>query len=159
MTARPRLLKDGVPSISPAAEGFKDPHVLNASSRVALDYTKDGRSLFLVSCLSSLSLPQEAKAMKVLSTWLAMNLDGGLPSFCLALAPTGQQQIGPVDFHRHGSIVGQPHILRKGSRFAKVRLVFSGTDLTASDAVFAQPLNGQKPRSRVCKNHFPFTKS
>ncbi|MEZ0374128.1 MAG: phosphodiester glycosidase family protein [Candidatus Sericytochromatia bacterium] len=77
ITAGPRLLKDGAPSISPDVEGFKDPHVLSAASRVALGYSKDGRSLFLVSFLSTLSLPQEAKAMKALGAWQAMNLDGG----------------------------------------------------------------------------------
>lgn len=77
ITAGPRLLKNGVVSISADKEGFKDPHVLTTGARNAMGYSRDGKTLYLVSFLTGLSLQREAEAMKALGAWQAMNLDGG----------------------------------------------------------------------------------
>lgn len=92
ITAGPRLLKDGQPWINPVKEGFQDPHVLNAASRVALGYSRDGKTLYLVSFLRTLTLAQEAAAMKALGAWQAMNLDGGASK---ALAFRGRTLMAP----------------------------------------------------------------
>lgn len=77
LTCGPRLLKDGAIWLAPETEGFKDPHVLNRASRAALGYSRDGKTLYLVSFLSPLTLQQAAAAMQSLGAYQAMNLDGG----------------------------------------------------------------------------------
>lgn len=77
LTCGPRLLKDGAIWLAPKTEGFQDPHVLNRASRAALGYSRDGKTLYLVSFLSPLTLQQAAAAMQALGAYQAMNLDGG----------------------------------------------------------------------------------
>lgn len=77
LTCGPRLLKDGAIWLAPETEGFKDPHVLNRATRAALGYSHDGKTLYLVSFLSPLTLKQAAAAMQALGAYQAMNLDGG----------------------------------------------------------------------------------
>lgn len=87
VTCGPRLLKDGQIWLHPAAEGFSDSHVLGAGGRSALGYSRDGHFLYLVSFMSAVTLDQEARTMKALGTYQAMNLDGGASQ---ALATAGQ---------------------------------------------------------------------
>lgn len=77
LTCGPRLVKDGGVWLHPREEGFTDPHVLGVASRNALGYTRDGRTLYLVSFGRAVSLAHEARIMQALGCHQAMNLDGG----------------------------------------------------------------------------------
>jgi hypothetical protein len=77
LTCGPRLLRDGGIWLRPREEGFTDSHVLGVASRNALGYTRDGRTLYLVSFGVAVSLQREAQVMKALGCHEAMNLDGG----------------------------------------------------------------------------------
>jgi exopolysaccharide biosynthesis protein len=92
ITCGPRLLMNGQPWLHPADEGFRDSHVLGVAGRSALGYSRDGRWLYLVSFDSGVSLAQEARAMKALGAWEAMNLDGGASR---ALAVRGRTVVSP----------------------------------------------------------------
>ena len=87
LTSGPRLLREGKVWMAPKSEGFRDPHVLGVGSRKAIGYPRGGGKLIIATFLSSLSLAQEAKAMKALGCYEAMNLDGG---FSVGLARQGQ---------------------------------------------------------------------
>lgn len=92
LTCGPRLLKEGKIWLAPKTEGFKDPHVLERGYRTAIGFTEDGNQLFLVSFLASLTLQQEAEAMKTIGCYEAMNLDGGASE---GLAYQGNIYINP----------------------------------------------------------------
>ncbi len=77
LTAGPRLLRAGQPSLQPALESFHDPHVLGEAGRSALGFTRDRRTLVLASFEVNLTLAHEAQAMRALGCWEALNLDGG----------------------------------------------------------------------------------
>ncbi|MDB5101096.1 MAG: Tat pathway signal sequence domain protein [Cyanobacteria bacterium RYN_339] len=77
MTGGPRLLRDGKVYLHPKEEGFRDPDVFASATRTALGYDRSGSKLLLVSILTPVSLAQEAKIMKAVGTYQAMNLDGG----------------------------------------------------------------------------------
>lgn len=87
ITSGPRLLKQGKLWIAPKSEGFRDPHVLGVGTRMALGFPKGGDKIILATFLRSLSLEQEAKAMKALGCYEAMNFDGGTS---VALAHRGK---------------------------------------------------------------------
>jgi exopolysaccharide biosynthesis protein len=72
----PALLLDGRTDVAWRLEGFRDPHVTGATKRMALGYTTDGR-LLIAYIGKSVTFEQEAKVMKVLGCYEAMNLDGG----------------------------------------------------------------------------------
>lgn len=92
ITCGPRLLFNGQSWLHPAEEGFSDSHVLGVAGRSALGYSRDGRWLYLVSFDSGVSLAQEARVMKALGAWEAMNLDGGASR---ALAIQGRTVVSP----------------------------------------------------------------
>lgn len=92
LTCGPRLLKQGEIWLAPKSEGFRDPAVLDVAYRTAVGFTADKKSLILVAFLAPLSLASEAKLMKSLGCFEAMNLDGGTSE---ALAHQGQVLISP----------------------------------------------------------------
>lgn len=73
----PRLLKDGFVWLFPREEGFQYDHVFMSMGRSAMGLSRDGRTLYLVTFLTAVTLEQEAEAMKKLGAYQAMNLDGG----------------------------------------------------------------------------------
>ncbi|HEY9719849.1 MAG TPA: phosphodiester glycosidase family protein [Trichormus sp.] len=77
ITCGPRLVKDGQVWVSPDWEGFTDSHVLGIGPRCALGFPRSKDKLYLVTFMSGLSLAQEAKLMKDIGCYQAMNLDGG----------------------------------------------------------------------------------
>jgi hypothetical protein len=77
LTCGPRLLKEGEIWLNPELEGFTDPHVLGVGPRSAIGFPKSRDRLYLIVFLQGLSLEQEAKAMKAIGCYEAMNLDGG----------------------------------------------------------------------------------
>jgi hypothetical protein len=77
LTCGPRLLKNGEVWVNPELEGFTDPHVLGCGSRAAIGFPKSRDRIYLITFLRGLSLAEEAKAMKAIGCWEAMNLDGG----------------------------------------------------------------------------------
>lgn len=92
LTCGPRLLKQGKVWLAPKLEGFTDPHVLNQGYRTAIGFPQNGKELYLISFLASLSLQKEAEVMKAIGCYEAMNLDGGASE---ALAHKGQILIPP----------------------------------------------------------------
>ena len=87
LTCGPRLVKGGKVWLSPLSEGFKDAHVLGVGSRTAIGFPASRDKLFLVTFLDSLSLEAEAKVMRAIGCFEAMNLDGGAS---VGLAHQGQ---------------------------------------------------------------------
>lgn len=87
LTCGPRLVKGGKVWLSPLSEGFKDSHVLGVGSRTAIGFPASRDKLFLVTFLDSLSLEAEAKVMRAIGCFEAMNLDGGAS---VGLAHQGQ---------------------------------------------------------------------
>jgi len=77
ITCGPRLLKEGEVWLNPELEGFTDSHVLGIGPRSAIGFPKSRNKLYLIVFLQGLSLEQEAKAMKAIGCYEAMNLDGG----------------------------------------------------------------------------------
>lgn len=77
LTCGPRLLKEGELWLNPQLEGFADPHVLGCGPRSAIGFNKSRDKLYLITFLQGLSLNQEAKLMKAIGCYEAMNLDGG----------------------------------------------------------------------------------
>lgn len=77
LTCGPRLLKEGEVWLNPDLEGFRDPHVLGAGPRSAIGFPKSRDKLYLITFLQGLTLNQEAKLMKEIGCYEAMNLDGG----------------------------------------------------------------------------------
>lgn len=77
LTCGPRLLKEGEVWLNPELEGFADPHVLGCGPRSAIGFPKSRDKLYLITFLNGLSLNQEAKLMKEIGCFEAMNLDGG----------------------------------------------------------------------------------
>lgn len=92
LTCGPRLLKQGKIWLAPKSEGFRDPAVLDVAYRTAIGFTADQKSLILVAFLAPLSLASEAKLMKSIGCFEAMNLDGGTSQ---ALAHQGKVLISP----------------------------------------------------------------
>jgi exopolysaccharide biosynthesis protein len=92
LTAGPRLLNQGEVWIAPKTEGFRDPRVLGRAQRSAIGFPKGGKTLVLVTFLSNLSLEEEAKVMRKIGCYEAMNLDGGSS---LGLAKSGKVLLKP----------------------------------------------------------------
>jgi hypothetical protein len=74
--AGPRLVRNGVASVHPGAEGFHDSSLLGRAPRLAVGLTKHNKLLF-VATRSRIQLGQLAKVMKKLGCVNAMNLDAG----------------------------------------------------------------------------------
>lgn len=72
----PRLITEGSTYVNPAAEGFRDKHMLNANGRIAVGITKDNKML-IVATRKPIYLSKLAKAMRGLGMVNAINLDGG----------------------------------------------------------------------------------
>ncbi len=77
LTCGPRLLKDGKIWLKPELEGFRDPHIFDRGGRTAIGYSQTEDKIYLVTFLSILSLEDEAKLMRGIGCYQAMNLDGG----------------------------------------------------------------------------------
>ena len=77
LTCGPRLLMEGDVWVKPELEGFTDSHVLGVGPRSAIGFPKTKDKLYLIVFLNGLSLGQEAKMMKAIGCYEAMNLDGG----------------------------------------------------------------------------------
>jgi Phosphodiester glycosidase len=77
LTCGPRLLKHGEVWLEPKLEGFTDPHVFGAGPRCAVGYPRAGNKLIFVNFMRGLTLDEEARLMKSLGCYEAMNLDGG----------------------------------------------------------------------------------
>ena len=72
----PRLVKNGVVSVSPRAEGFRDRHLYRPAQRSALGITKYNK-LLLVSVNRPIYMSKMARIMRELGAVDAINLDGG----------------------------------------------------------------------------------
>lgn len=72
----PRLLKDGVVTLDPRAERFKDEHMLAPNSRIAVGITGNNKLIFAMT-RDRIYLGRLAKVMKSLGCMQAMNLDAG----------------------------------------------------------------------------------
>lgn len=92
LTAGPRLLRNGRIWLAPQTEGFHDPRVLGVAPRAAAGFTAGGRTLVLVTFLSSLSLHKEAQIMRAIGCREALNLDGG----------------SSIGFAHHGQLLVRP---------------------------------------------------
>jgi exopolysaccharide biosynthesis protein len=92
LTCGPRLVKHGEVWLAPEIEGFTDDHVLGIGPRAAIGFPKSRDKLFIITFLNGLSLEQEAKLMKEIGCYEAMNLDGGASK---ALARDGKVLITP----------------------------------------------------------------
>lgn len=77
LPAGPRLLKEGKSWLHPKAEGFGDPPLFRRMPRTALGLSRDGRTLTLAAFPDPVTLAEEARAMRALGCWDALNLDGG----------------------------------------------------------------------------------
>ncbi|MFQ4146283.1 phosphodiester glycosidase family protein [Chlorogloeopsis sp. ULAP02] len=87
ITCGPRLLRRGKIWVKPKLEGFKDPHVLGIATRAAIGFPASGKKLILVHFEKPITLEQEARAMRAIGCYEAMNLDGGTSR---ALAANGR---------------------------------------------------------------------
>lgn len=92
LTCGPRLLKEGRIWLNPKLEGFADPHVLGVGPRSAIGFPKSRDKIYLITFLQGLSLEQEAKLMKEIGCYEAMNLDGGASK---ALSQNGKVVMSP----------------------------------------------------------------
>ena len=72
----PRLVKDGVVTLTPRAEGFRDRHLYRPAQRSALGVTKYNK-LLLVTVNRPIYMGKMAKIMRELGAVDAINLDGG----------------------------------------------------------------------------------
>lgn len=83
--AGPKLLSRGRVIVDAQAEGFRHNHVFLTMARSALGLTRNGKTLLLVTIPGGASLQQEARILKTLGCWEAMNLDGGASTALYAL--------------------------------------------------------------------------
>ena len=72
----PRLLDQGQVVVDAASEGFRDPHVMGNSSRVAVGLTAKNK-LILANTTKGVSFTSWAKIMKALGCVEAVNMDAG----------------------------------------------------------------------------------
>lgn len=72
----PRLLTEGKVTVDPAAEGFRDPHVLNKANRTGAGITSANK-LVIANTSKSVSLTEWANIMRSLGCVDALNMDGG----------------------------------------------------------------------------------
>lgn len=72
-------------------EGFSDPHILGAQTRMGVGLTADGR-LLIVNTMRPVTFPQWARVMKSLGCRDAMNLDAGAS---LAMSYRGRTLVRP----------------------------------------------------------------
>ena len=72
----PRLVTGGKVLVVPKAEGFRDKHMLQPNSRLAVGVTK-GKKLVFVTTRKPVYLSKLAKAMRAIGVVDAMNLDAG----------------------------------------------------------------------------------
>ncbi len=72
----PALVLNGQIDVQPEREGFHDPHIIGASPRMAVGYTKDNH-LLLVKMSGGVTFAREALVMRRLGCIGAMNLDAG----------------------------------------------------------------------------------
>ncbi|MEA5549877.1 phosphodiester glycosidase family protein [Anabaena cylindrica UHCC 0172] len=129
ITCGPRLLRKGQIWLNPAIEGFKDPHVLGNGARTAIGFTKDGRKLLLVNFEVNLTLQQEAKAMKAIGCYEAMNLDGGASRALAAngkiLVPAGRELTNVIVVYDANN-PAPTHLKQAWERFQKSGSTVSG---------------------------------
>jgi hypothetical protein len=92
LTAGPRLLRKGSIWIAPRTEGFTDPRVMGLASRNAIGYSAQQNKLFIVTFRTPVTLKQEARIMKAIGCYEAMNLDGGSST---GLAYNGKILVNP----------------------------------------------------------------
>ena len=76
MASGPRLVKNGVVSLSPRVEGFRDRHLYRPAQRSAMGLTKYNK-LLLVTVNRPIYMGKLAKIMRELGAVDAVNLDGG----------------------------------------------------------------------------------
>lgn len=72
----PALVLDGKVDVDFAGEGFRDPHVTGSAQRMAVGYTSDGK-LILAHIKKAVTFNEEAKIMRELGCFEAINLDAG----------------------------------------------------------------------------------
>ncbi|HMS54737.1 MAG TPA: phosphodiester glycosidase family protein [Fimbriimonadaceae bacterium] len=72
----PALILDGKVDVDFASEGFRDPHVTGSAQRMAVGYTVDNR-LIIAHIRKAVTFSEEAKIMRELGCFEAMNLDAG----------------------------------------------------------------------------------
>lgn len=92
LTGGPRLIRQGEIRIAPRTEGFSDPNVMGVANRSAIGFPADRTRLFLVTFLTRLPLWREARVMKAMGCYEAMNLDGGSS---VALSQRGRILVAP----------------------------------------------------------------
>lgn len=72
----PALVLDGEVNVTPETEGFHDPHIMGATPRMAVGYTRDNHLIF-AKMTGGVTFAREALVMKQLGCVGAMNLDAG----------------------------------------------------------------------------------
>lgn len=92
MTAGPRLLRKGNFWIAPYKEGFTDRNVMGVARRNAIGFSASHKTLFLATFTTPITLREEARIMKSIGCYEAMNLDGGSST---ALAYRGNVLVKP----------------------------------------------------------------
>lgn len=85
----PRLVRNGVPSVNPTAEGFRDPGLFRPAARSAVGVTRANK-LLLVTVNRPVYLSHMARIMKDLGAVDAINLDGGSSTalYCKGSVPS-----------------------------------------------------------------------
>lgn len=87
----PALVLNNEIDVLVADEGFSDPHILGAQTRMGVGLTADGR-LLIVNTLQPVTFPHWARVMKALGCRDAMNLDAGAS---LAMSYRGRTLVRP----------------------------------------------------------------
>jgi hypothetical protein len=72
----PALILDGKIDVKSAKEGFQDPSIMGATSRMGVGYTKVG-NLIIANVRAAVTFQQEAEVFSKLGCYEAMNLDAG----------------------------------------------------------------------------------
>lgn len=72
----PALVLRGAVDVAPRQEGFRDPHVMGSTTRLAVGVTTD-RHMLIVNTLAPVTFDREADVMRALGCDAAMNLDAG----------------------------------------------------------------------------------
>jgi exopolysaccharide biosynthesis protein len=106
LTAGPRLLRQGSVSIAPRSEGFTDLRVMGVAARSAIGFPQSGNKLVLVTFLARLSLEREARLMRAIGCYEAMNLDGGTS---VALSQSGRILVTPKRSLTNAIVVYDAH--------------------------------------------------
>jgi exopolysaccharide biosynthesis protein len=108
----PRLVRNGIPSVSPWAEGFRDGAHYRRAQRSALGVTKHNK-LLLVTVNRPVYLSRMARIMRDLGAVDAVSLDGG--------SSTALAYRGSVFSHPGRTLTNLIVVYESPARFAKIK--------------------------------------